>query len=146
MRPSHHLITSAREPIVSERIDPNRRLRVGLAIFSGAVVYENLFLICRYFFLLGNSLREAGNIFLFISSLVSLVYTLFSIIYIFKGRQDGSLMFPLSIFGGVQLIFSFVMRTIFLVRSLKRISPVLTASDYFVIFMLYFIFIFVAVI
>ena len=92
---------------------------MALAIFSGAVFYENFGLIIGYLSSDSSSLSEVGNIFLFISSILAIVYTALNMLYVFKGRQDGSLMMPLSIFGGAQLIFILVMRIIFLVRAYK---------------------------
>jgi len=102
-------------------------------------------LILRYLVLDRASLSDVGNIFLFISSIVAVIYTVLNMLYVFKGRQDGSLMIPLSIFGAVQLLFTMIMRIIFIVRFYNLYLQVSYDGDIFLVFTMFGIFVIVSV-
>ena len=96
-------------------IDPNRRLRMVLAIISGVALYENiifvLILITDYARLdVYYYLNSATYIAAFISSALAFMYILVILDYLFKGRQDGSFMYPLTILGIIQAIMITVLR------------------------------------
>ena len=91
------------------KIDPNRRLRVGLALLSGAAFYENII-----FVLFMIRIRTLFGLVTFIAALISsalaFIYVIVIFVYLFKGRQDGSFMYPLTIFGIIQAIMITVLR------------------------------------
>jgi hypothetical protein len=65
-------------------------MRVALSVISGASIFENVFfiiIVADY-----GVLSPVGNIFAIISSVLAFIYALAILVYLFKGRQDGSLM------------------------------------------------------
>ena len=101
-------------PAQDRKIDPNRRLRVALAVLSGAAFYENIFFVIFTFRILIN---EGPVTFLaaLISSALAFIYVIVILVYLFKGRQDGSFMYPVTIFGIIQVIMITVLRLYFFI-------------------------------
>ena len=95
-----------------------------LAILSGVAFYENIIFVLIlitdevrseiYFFLNGTTYIAA-----FISSALAFIYIRVILAYLFKRKQDGSFMYPLTIFGIIQAIMITVMR-LYLFISLKE--------------------------
>ena len=96
------------------KIDPNRRLRVALAVLSGAALYENIFFVIFTFRFL---IYEGPVTFLvaLISSALAFIYLIVILVYLLKGRQDGSFMYPVKIFGIIQAIMITVLRLYFFI-------------------------------
>ena len=98
------------------KIDPNRRLRVGLALLSGAALYENIIFVL-FMIWIKFELVFANYVLALISSALAFIYLIVILVYLFKGRQDGSFMYPLTIFGIIQAILI----TIFRITSFKSL-------------------------
>jgi hypothetical protein len=92
-------------------------MRVALSVISGAAIFENVFFIMLV--VDKGVLSPVGNVFAIISSVVAFIYALAILVYLFKGRQDGSLLEPLTIFGIGQGIMITTLRIIFFVRVLQ---------------------------
>ncbi len=89
-------LLSITAPGTQERkIDRNRRLRVALSVLSGAAIYENIFFVLLMLEFLGSIFSYAGMI----SSALAFIYVIVILVYLFKGRQDGSFMNPVTVFG-----------------------------------------------
>jgi hypothetical protein len=82
---------------------------VGLALLSGGSFYENIM-----FVLFMIEIRTYLGLAIFIPALISsalaFIYVIVILVYLFKGRQDGSFMYPLTIFGTIQAIMITVLR------------------------------------
>jgi hypothetical protein len=96
-------------PAQDRKIDPNSRLRVALAVLSGAAFYENIFFVIFTFRILINK-GPVTFLVALISSALAFIYVIVILVYLFKGRQDGSFMYPVTIFGIIQAIMITVLR------------------------------------
>ena len=96
-------------PAQDRKIDLNRRLRVALAVISGAAFYENIFFVIFTFRILINK-GPVTFLVALISSALAFIYVIVILVYLFKGRQDGSFMYPVTIFGIIQAIMITVLR------------------------------------
>jgi hypothetical protein len=115
------------------KIDPNRRLRVGLAMLSGGAFYENII-----FVLFMIEIRTFLGLAIFIPALIcsalAFIYVIVILVYLFKGRQDGSFMYPLTIFGTIQAIMITVLRIYVLILSIRFSQSSTNTRDFFVLF------------
>ena len=82
---------------------------MGLALLSGAAFYENIIFVL-FMIEINRDLVFANGIPALISSALAFIYVIVILVYLFKGRQDGSFMYPLTIFGIIQAIMISVVR------------------------------------
>jgi hypothetical protein len=82
---------------------------MGLALLSGAAFYENIIFVL-FMIEINRDLVFANGIPALISSAFAYIYLILILVYLFLGRQDGSFMYPLTIFGIIQAILITIFR------------------------------------
>ena len=100
-----------------------------LSILCGAAIYENYL----FFLIISRAITGVFVILALISTLFALIYSIVILIYLFKGRQDGSTAKTLTIIGIIQAVVITGFRIYMFIILLMTPDPI----SYFV----YFIFV-----
>lgn len=117
------------------KTDPNRRLRVGLALLSGAAFYENIIFVL-FMIEINRDLVFANGIPALISSALACIYSIVILVYLFSWRQDGSFMYPLTIFGIIQAILITIFRIDLFISLINSTQLSTNTGNFYVLYMI----------